>query len=97
MLFTTVVSQLAPFDEPFQVFPNGMFSDFDTFLVGTLDYARCLHLTHSRLQLTDWLAHIPKEVIARNFQTTIEAFDTIPGEQLYIFPGSASYFSMLVY
>ncbi|KZT29786.1 oxalate decarboxylase [Neolentinus lepideus HHB14362 ss-1] len=39
--------------------------------------------------LTDWLAHTPKEVIAKNFQTDISAFDHIPAEQLYIFPGVA--------
>ncbi|TFK55820.1 oxalate decarboxylase [Heliocybe sulcata] len=38
--------------------------------------------------LTDWLAHVPKEVIAKNFGTTIAAFDGIPGEQLYIFPSN---------
>jgi oxalate decarboxylase family bicupin protein len=42
-------------------------------------------------QLTDWLAHIPKEVLAKNFQTDISAFDYIPGEQLYIFPSGTSY------
>jgi hypothetical protein len=38
------------------------------------------------MQLTDWLAHVPKEVIAKNFRTSIAAWDTIPGTQLYIFP-----------
>ncbi|KAH7928108.1 putative oxalate decarboxylase/oxidase [Leucogyrophana mollusca] len=37
--------------------------------------------------LTDWLAHVPKEVIAKNFQTSIAAFDEIPSRELYIFPG----------
>ncbi|KAI0342831.1 oxalate decarboxylase [Trametopsis cervina] len=36
--------------------------------------------------LTDWLAHIPKEVLAKNFQTDQAAFDHIPGHELYIFP-----------
>ncbi|KIJ06555.1 hypothetical protein PAXINDRAFT_103315 [Paxillus involutus ATCC 200175] len=36
--------------------------------------------------LTDWLAHVPKEVIAKNFQTDISAFNDIPSEELYIFP-----------
>ncbi|EMD31297.1 hypothetical protein CERSUDRAFT_89158 [Gelatoporia subvermispora B] len=36
--------------------------------------------------LTDWLAHVPKDVIAKNFRVDISAFDEIPGEQLYIFP-----------
>lgn len=42
--------------------------------------------THDILQLTDWLAHVPKEVLAKNFQTDISAFDEIPGKELYIFP-----------
>ncbi|TBU23815.1 oxalate decarboxylase [Dichomitus squalens] len=39
------------------------------------------------LLLTDWLAHTPKEVIAKNFQDDITDWDDIPGSQLYIFPG----------
>ncbi|KAI0090189.1 oxalate decarboxylase [Irpex rosettiformis] len=42
----------------------------------------------STFLLTDWLAHVPKEVIAKNFQTQISAFNNIPGNELYIFPGS---------
>ncbi|PSR75577.1 hypothetical protein PHLCEN_2v9057 [Hermanssonia centrifuga] len=38
------------------------------------------------LQLTDWLAHVPKEVLAKNFQTDIAAFNHIPSQELYIFP-----------
>ncbi|KAK7691334.1 hypothetical protein QCA50_004728 [Cerrena zonata] len=38
--------------------------------------------------LTDWMAHLPKEVIARNFQDSISDWDDIPGQQLYIFPGT---------
>ncbi|KAI0661642.1 oxalate decarboxylase [Cubamyces menziesii] len=41
----------------------------------------------STFLLTDWLAHVPKEVLAKNFRTDQSAFDRIPGEQLYIFPG----------
>lgn len=37
--------------------------------------------------LTDWVAHIPKEVLAKNFHTDISAFSNIPAKQLYIFPG----------
>jgi len=37
--------------------------------------------------LTDWLSHVPKSVIAKNFKTSISAFDKLPGEELYIFPG----------
>lgn len=36
--------------------------------------------------LTDWLAHTPKEVLAKNFGTNKEAFAKIPKEELYIFP-----------
>lgn len=38
--------------------------------------------------LTDWLAHVPKSVIAKNFgmADNIAAFDHIPADQLYIFP-----------
>lgn len=38
--------------------------------------------------LTDWLAHVPKEVIAKNFGTKISAFDHIPSRELYIFPST---------
>ena len=38
------------------------------------------------LQVTDWLSHVPKEVIAKNFQQSITAFDHIPSRQLFIFP-----------
>ncbi|GJJ10006.1 hypothetical protein Clacol_004232 [Clathrus columnatus] len=38
--------------------------------------------------LSDWLAHTPKEVLAKNFKTSIQAFDNIPANQLYIFPGT---------
>ena len=37
-------------------------------------------------QLTDWLAHVPKEVLAKNFKVNMSAFDHIPSRQLYIFP-----------
>ncbi|KAI0714338.1 oxalate decarboxylase [Cerioporus squamosus] len=37
--------------------------------------------------LTDWLAHVPKEVLAKNFHMSEAAFDRIPGQELYIFPG----------
>ncbi|KAI8980152.1 oxalate decarboxylase [Trametes punicea] len=39
--------------------------------------------------LTDWLAHVPMEVLAKNFKTNISAFDHIPSRQLYIFPSAA--------
>ncbi|CCM04232.1 uncharacterized protein FIBRA_06399 [Fibroporia radiculosa] len=43
----------------------------------------------STFLLTDWLAHTPKDVLAKNFGTTIEAFNNIPAQQLYIFPGNS--------
>ncbi|KAH8116116.1 RmlC-like cupin domain-containing protein [Phellopilus nigrolimitatus] len=42
----------------------------------------------STFQLTDWTAHIPKEVLAKNFQMNMSAFDHIPSEELYIFPST---------
>lgn len=39
------------------------------------------------LLLTDWLAHTPKSVIAKNFQMPASKFDHIPSRELYIFPG----------
>ncbi|RDX57416.1 Bicupin, oxalate decarboxylase/oxidase [Lentinus brumalis] len=38
--------------------------------------------------LTDWLVHVPKEVLAKNFHMSEAAFDRIPGQELYIFPGA---------
>ena len=42
----------------------------------------------STFQLTDWLAHVPKSVVAKNFGLTgdLQAFDHIPQDDLYIFP-----------
>lgn len=42
----------------------------------------------STFLLTDWLAHVPKEVLAKNFQFDISAFDHIPNRELYIFPSA---------
>jgi hypothetical protein len=37
--------------------------------------------------LTDWLAHVPKGVLAKNFGIQdLHAFDHIPEKELYIFP-----------
>lgn len=36
--------------------------------------------------LYSWLAHVPKEVIAKSFQRDASAFDHIPSKELYIFP-----------
>lgn len=40
----------------------------------------------STFLLSDWLSHIPKEVLAKNFQVNVSSFDHIPAQQLYIFP-----------
>jgi hypothetical protein len=70
------------------VFDSGDFSEDSTFSVGfyILVPRRLLNLS---LQLTDWMQHVPKEVLAKNFQTDISAFDHIPAQELYIFPSSA--------
>ncbi len=39
------------------------------------------------LLLTDWLAHTPPAVLAKNFQVAQETFDDIPLHNLWIFPG----------
>ncbi|SPO25315.1 related to Oxalate decarboxylase OxdC [Ustilago trichophora] len=44
----------------------------------------------STLLLTNWMAHIPREVIAKNFGQaglSTSAFDKFPSQELYIFPG----------
>ncbi|THV07830.1 oxalate decarboxylase [Dendrothele bispora CBS 962.96] len=38
--------------------------------------------------LTDWLSHVPAEVIQKNFQASPGAFDHIPAQELYIFPAA---------
>ncbi|MEC1731874.1 oxalate decarboxylase [Bacillus mojavensis] len=40
---------------------------------------------NSTFQLTDWLAHTPKEVIAANFGVTEEEIANLPGKEKYIF------------
>ncbi|KAM5530877.1 hypothetical protein V8D89_015462 [Ganoderma adspersum] len=42
----------------------------------------------STFSLTDWLSHVPKEVVAKNFQTSISAFNNVPSQELYIFPST---------
>ena len=37
--------------------------------------------------LTDWLAHVPKEVIAKNFQINMSDLDEIPEKELHLFKG----------
>ena len=41
----------------------------------------------STFLLTDWLAHTPKDVLAKNFGLPESAFAHIPEKELYIFPG----------
>jgi oxalate decarboxylase family bicupin protein len=38
--------------------------------------------------LTEWLAHTPKSVIAKNFHLAPEVFDSLPAKEKYIFQGS---------
>lgn len=40
----------------------------------------------STFLLTDWLAHTPRDILAKNFRVPEKAFDKIPKEELYIFP-----------
>jgi oxalate decarboxylase len=40
---------------------------------------------NSTFQLTDWLAHTPREVLAKNFDVPESAFANIPDHELYIF------------
>ncbi|KAF8646284.1 hypothetical protein AX16_007282 [Volvariella volvacea WC 439] len=42
----------------------------------------------STFMLTDWLSHVPAEVLAKNFQRNITSFAHIPAEELYIFPAA---------
>ncbi|KAI0261113.1 RmlC-like cupin domain-containing protein [Gloeopeniophorella convolvens] len=42
----------------------------------------------STFLVTDWLAHVPMEVLAKSFQLNVTAFDHIPSQELYIFPGA---------
>jgi oxalate decarboxylase len=41
----------------------------------------------STFLITDWLAHTPRDVLAKNFGWPESAFDTVPEKELYIFPG----------
>lgn len=43
---------------------------------------------NSTFLLTDWLARTPKEILAKNFNVPVSAFDNIPKEELYIFPSA---------
>ncbi|MCJ2035651.1 oxalate decarboxylase family bicupin [Methylobacterium sp. J-068] len=41
----------------------------------------------STFLLTDWMAHTPKDILAKNFGLPQSAFDGLPETELYIFPG----------
>lgn len=41
----------------------------------------------STFLITDWLAHTPRDVLAKNFGLPERAFDALPEKELYIFPG----------
>jgi oxalate decarboxylase family bicupin protein len=43
----------------------------------------------STLLLTDWLAHVPLEVLSKNFGLPPAAFAHVPSKELYIFPAPA--------
>jgi oxalate decarboxylase len=38
--------------------------------------------------ITDWLAHTPKEVLAKNFNVPASTFDRVPQKELFIFPAA---------
>jgi len=42
----------------------------------------------STFTLTDWMAHIPKEVLGKNFRVNASAFDHIPDRQLWMLPSA---------
>ena len=39
----------------------------------------------STFLLSDWFKHTPREILAKNFNTSAETFDKLPKEKLYIF------------
>ncbi|KAG8705496.1 hypothetical protein FRC11_009000 [Ceratobasidium sp. 423] len=48
----------------------------------------------SMFLLTDWVAHVPKEVLAKNFRVNASAFDHIPDCQLWMLPSAVPIQSM---
>lgn len=42
---------------------------------------------YDTVQLTDWVAHTPREVLSKNFGVPAAAFDNSPKHELYIFQG----------
>ncbi|KAF8638235.1 hypothetical protein AX16_010533 [Volvariella volvacea WC 439] len=43
----------------------------------------------STFLLTDWLSHVPVEVLEKNFQRNVTSFAHLPAEELYIFPAGS--------
>ncbi|KAF8604741.1 oxalate decarboxylase [Ceratobasidium sp. AG-I] len=42
----------------------------------------------STFSVTDWMSHVPKEVLAKNFKVNASAFDHIPDRQLWMLPSA---------
>ncbi|KDN47192.1 hypothetical protein RSAG8_03671, partial [Rhizoctonia solani AG-8 WAC10335] len=42
----------------------------------------------STFTVTDWMAHVPKEVLGKNFKVNPSAFDHIPDRQLWMLPSA---------
>ncbi|KAF8600929.1 putative oxalate decarboxylase/oxidase [Ceratobasidium sp. AG-I] len=42
----------------------------------------------STFSVTDWMSHVPKEVLGKNFKVNASAFDHIPDRQLWMLPSS---------
>ncbi|CAE7207976.1 unnamed protein product [Rhizoctonia solani] len=42
----------------------------------------------STFSVTDWMAHVPKEVLSKNFKVNASAFDHIPDRQLWMLPSA---------
>ena len=41
----------------------------------------------STFLITDWMAHVPPDILAKNFKAPASAFAKVPPKELYIFPG----------
>jgi oxalate decarboxylase len=44
---------------------------------------------HATFLLTDWLAHTPREIVARNLRLRGDELDRLPGDERYIFPAAS--------
>ena len=42
----------------------------------------------STFSISDWIAHTPKEVLAKNFNTTVDTFKNFPTKEVYIAAGA---------